>query len=166
MDNMNTTAAALYAKLPASLRRRVCQDTVWQACRFGLVGLGATLTHIGVYSGLTLFAGVSAFSANFIAFAVAIVVSFTGNFFWTFEKQCGNSRFTFLSLRFAKFMFTQLSGLGLNSLFVWLTVDVLRLPSIYAVGPMFFITPLAGFLLNKFWVFGTASSASSCGQAQ
>ena len=127
LDDIVVTASA---KLPFGLGQRVCPNTVKELCRFGVVGVGATLTHVGVYSAGTQLAGVGAFSANFIAFAVAVVVSFAGNFFWTFDAATGNAGFSLYSPRFAKFVTTQTAGLGLNTFFVWLTTSALQFPSI------------------------------------
>jgi putative flippase GtrA len=39
---------------------------------------------------------------------------------------------------------------------VWLATGLLHLPPIAPVPAMIFVTPLASFLLNRYWVFEVA----------
>lgn len=53
--------------------------------RFALVGIAATLVHIAVVFGILTFIQISPIVANFCAFIVAFIVSFSGNYIWTFK---------------------------------------------------------------------------------
>lgn len=140
-------------------RKLLAHQTVGEVIRFGIVGVGATLTHAGVYSLLVTVGDVAPLASNFCAFGVALLVSFAGHFFWTFGDSQSGECFKLCSPKFVKFVLTQASGLGLNTLFVWLCTGPLALPELYAVGPMVFITPPVTFLINKYWVFEPKAAA-------
>lgn len=146
-------------RMPGGLDQKIQRESIGQFCRFGVVGVGATLTHAGVYSLLVTVADVAPLASNFCAFGVALLVSFAGHFFWTFGDSQSGECFKLCSPKFVKFVLTQASGLGLNTLFVWLCTGPLALPELYAVGPMVFITPPVTFLINKYWVFEPKAAA-------
>ncbi|MBD9634228.1 MULTISPECIES: GtrA family protein [Pseudomonadaceae] len=55
------------------------------ALRFGIIGIAATALHIGVVWVLVGNTQLPALLANLIAFLCAFVLSFTGNYIWTFS---------------------------------------------------------------------------------
>lgn len=55
------------------------------ALRFGVIGIAATTLHIGVVWALVGSTQLPALLANLIAFLCAFVLSFTGNYIWTFS---------------------------------------------------------------------------------
>ena len=90
-----------------------------------------------------------ALQANFIAFGVAFLVSFLGQYHWTFK----NSSDTHWAKKMAKFMIVALIGLGLNTAAVYIIVDKLLLPYLYAVLFMTTVVPVTTFVINKKWAF-------------
>ncbi|NJO55241.1 MAG: GtrA family protein [Rhodospirillales bacterium] len=124
-----------------------------QYTRFGAVGLTATGTHVFVFTSSIEVAGLAPLVANLAAFGVAVLVSFLGHFHWTFrgEKAIRQPPPGVALVRFVMVAFT---GLGLNSLAVYVTVNLLSLPYPYAIVLMITIVPLVVFGLSKFWVFG------------
>ena len=123
-----------------------------QGSRFALVGLTATATHVAVMIALVELAWFQPMSANFFGFTVAVLISFAGHLYWTFgetrvlEKNGGVEVFT-------KFIVVALTSLALNSLAVFLVVDINGLHYFWAVATMITLVPLVVFLLSKFWVF-------------
>lgn len=123
-----------------------------QIGRFGLVGALATLTHVSLFTGLVKAGLASPLTANCLAFVPAFTLSFYGHFAWTF-------RCTHLKLKrqiviaLVKFLVAALIGLALNSLWVYLVTDVLRVEYYYTNLFFVFVTPGFLFAFNKFIVF-------------
>lgn len=55
------------------------------AARFGVIGVAATALHIGLVWTLATHTGLPVLLANLVAFLCAFVLSFTGNYIWTFS---------------------------------------------------------------------------------
>jgi putative flippase GtrA len=118
-----------------------------QAMKFGVVGGGATFVHVLAaltYNGL---AGVTPLWANFFAFLTAAIVSYAGNWFWTFN---GVSRHFHA---FPRFALLALTCFALNQLIVFGVVQLLGQPLWLAMVPVVIIIPVLGFWLNKTQVF-------------
>ena len=123
-----------------------------EALRFGAVGITATVTHITSFVLWIEIVGMSPLWANLAAFCGAFIVSFVGHLGWTFRDQRTSEDASWRSA-FAKFVFVALVGLTLNSLVVFLVVDVLSLSYVYAIVLMVAVVPACIFLLSKFWAF-------------
>ena len=91
-----------------------------QLWRFGVVGIAATITHFSVAIGLVELAGLPVLGANFLAFAVALGVSYGGNHRWTFERSDAHRRYL------PRFAAVAIGGLGLNQSIVWALATVMR----------------------------------------
>jgi putative flippase GtrA len=52
-----------------------------------------------------------------------------------------------------RFLIGSAFAFALNSLWVWLATIWLRLPAWAPVPAMIFATPIASFLINRYWVF-------------
>lgn len=126
-----------------------------QYLKFGTVGGAATGTHVLVYVGMIEGAALRPLVANVVAFCAATGVSFLGHFYWTFRDET-SARIPSGSPRHAvcaKFVLSALIGFALNALGVYVVVDVLALPYLYAPLLMVSVVPLLVFVLNKWWVF-------------
>lgn len=118
-----------------------------QAVKFGVVGGGATFVHVLAaltYNGL---AGVTPLWANFFAFLTAAVVSYAGNWFWTFN---GVSRHLHALPRFA---LLALTCFALNQSIVYGVVELLGQPLWLAMLPVVAVVPAFGFWLSRSRVF-------------
>lgn len=133
--------------------RGFCSAELLRIIRFGLVGGLATLVHASVYAGLAGSEIVAPLIANLIAFAVAVSVSFIGHLYWTFHDHAAGYSAAERGRALGRFIVTATIGLGLNSCFVWLVVDVLRLSPLMAVIPMVTLSPAVVYLLGKHWAF-------------
>ena len=125
-----------------------------QAVKFGVVGGGATFVHVLAaltYNGL---AGVTPLWANFFAFLTAAIVSYAGNWFWTFN---GASRHFHALPRFAVL---SLSCFALNQSIVYGVVELLGQPLWLAMVPVVAVVPAFGFWLSRSRVF-VANDASA-----
>jgi len=125
------------------------RQTFWQIFKFAIVGGIATATHAGLFVFIIESNIAKALQANFIAFGVAFLISFLGQYHWTFKNSSG----THWTKKMTKFMIVGLIGLGLNTLAVYIIVDQLLLPYLYAVLFMTTVVPVTTFAINKKWAF-------------
>lgn len=123
-----------------------------QVLKFGSVGLAATLTHVSLFIFAVEMFGLAPLTANVTAFSIAVLVSFTGHFHWTFRPLSDEDRREWTSA-LARFVAVALFGLALNSLVVYATVDLLRMPYLVAAALMASLVPVFLFLLSRFWAF-------------
>lgn len=120
-----------------------------QAMKFGVVGSGATFVHVLAaltYNGLV---GITPLWANFFAFLTAAIVSYAGNWFWTFN---GVSRHLHA---FPRFAVLALTCFALNQLIVYVVVEWLGQPLWLAMVPVVAVVPAFGFWLSRSRVFVT-----------
>lgn len=113
---------------------------------FGIVGVGATLTH---YTSALVFVelfAVNLFLANFWAFCIAVSVSYIGHSKLTFRKPMHRAGAI-------KFGVVSISALGLSQLVLagltWLALLDYKLNMLVTVG----VIPVYSYILNKFWVY-------------
>jgi len=123
--------------------------------RFGVVGILATGVHAGVVVALVELAGLDPVTANFPAFATAVLVSYAGNRLWTFGAA---GRHRVLLPRFAA---VAVAGFLLNHLLLSLMVDRFGIDYRQALPVVVLVVPLLSFLLNRIWVFGAPRSGGS-----
>jgi putative flippase GtrA len=135
----------------------ICQ--LWQFAlqylRFGTVGAAATAVHVAVFVGLIELAGAPPLLANAIAFGLAVLISFGGHFHWTFAPRTPRATGIGRPARLAliRFFVVALIGLTLNSLAVYLVVNVLALPYGLAIVLMVTVGQAAVFTLSRLWAF-------------
>ena len=123
-----------------------------QLMRFGVVGLFATGVHVLVFIGCIEILKIEPLWANFPAFLCAVVTGFVGHFTWTFRMHHRAQPSHWRGPLF-KFTLVSVTGLGLNTLAVYLVVNLLGQPYPYAVLLMVTVVPVVVFLMQKFWTF-------------
>ncbi len=125
-----------------------------QYFKFGVVGGAATVTHVVLFTGLIELAGAAPLLANLAAFCIGVVISFLGNFRWTFAgehpRSGSNAR---VNRTFARFFAVAVFGLGLNSLAVYVITDMLTMSYLYSAGLMITVVPAILFVIYKYWAF-------------
>jgi putative flippase GtrA len=67
---------------------------------------------------------------------------------WSFKGHGSRTQTTGI-----KFVTVSLISLALNSFWVWLLTEPLKLDPEWPMVPMVFVTPAVTFLLNRQWVF-------------
>ena len=127
-----------------------------QYARFGAVGLAAAAVHVTMFTVFIEVAGFAPLAANFVAFGIAVLVSFLGHFRWTFRGQTAGGGWQRQRTALSRFIIVALTGLALNSLAVYVVVNVLAWPYHYAIVLMISVVPVIVFTLNKFWAFAAA----------
>ncbi len=124
-----------------------------QLKRFAITGGAATIAHVVAGLALHHFAGLSPLWANFFAFLTAWIVSYLGNWFWTFEAR------TTHRYSAPRFLIVALGSFALNQAIVWFTTGILDWPFWLALVPVVIIVPLAGFLASRYWAYNDRRSS-------
>lgn len=115
--------------------------------RFGLTGVGATLVHITVVWLLITQGELPPMLANFLAFCSAFVVSFCGNYFWTFST----AKDPWRALR--RFFLIAVFGFLLNSALLLLIISNGWLKPEFAAVASAALVPVLSYLASRFWGF-------------
>lgn len=120
-----------------------------QLVRFAIAGFGVTALCVGVYLAAAITLRIDPMIANILSHFTGVVVGYAIHSRWSFRAEPG--REVAMMLRF-----TLASGLAfiLNATWVWIAVHALHGPAWLPVPAMLFVTPLASFALNRWWVFG------------
>lgn len=121
-----------------------------QILRYGVVGGGVTALQAAVYWLLARQGGWHPQLANFAGYACAVVTGYFAHGAITFKGQEAQGT---SAGRMARFVAVSLLSLGLNALWVWLMVAVLRYPLWTPIPLMGVVTPAIVFVLNRQWVF-------------
>ncbi len=124
---------------------------VSQILRFGLVGGAAAGVHVSVFLIAVERCSVDALWANFGAWVVAFIFSFSGHFYWTFDNaRSDHGRSAAETL--PRFLAVSLLGLMLNSLVV-VVVELVALPYGFAAILMATLVPGITFGVSRAWAF-------------
>ena len=121
-----------------------------QVSKFASVGALATGLHVTVALILNTVCNIPALTANLGAFLVASVLSYFGNWLWTFEG-VGT---IFNSL--PRFAFLNLACFAVNQSIVYIVVLLMHLPMVVAMVPIVAIIPALNFWLSRSRVFVSA----------
>ena len=120
------------------------------------MGITATATHALVFVLAIEAFAIEPMLANLAAFTVALVVSFSGHSRWTFRPRNGALAPPASSAAFCRFFLVALLGFALNSLVIFVVIDLLAWPYQAALAFMVFVVPVVVFLLCKYWAFTEA----------
>ncbi len=123
----------------------------WQLVRY--VGVGGFVTALGaaIYWSSVEYGRVAPLIGNSIAFVIGVVIGYVLHSLVSFR---GHGARDDLSRTGTRFLAVNLIGYALNSLWVWTLVEWLSGPTWWPIVPMVLVTPLATFLLHRFWTFG------------
>ncbi|MCE2705473.1 MAG: GtrA family protein [Proteobacteria bacterium] len=117
-----------------------------QVLIYGLVGVAALVTQLVSYLFLCKL-NMYPLYANFTGGVLGVLVGYKGHTKYTFERT-----HKFSHQEFIKYIITAIIGILINSLGVYILVNVLKYSSSVAVLPML-ATPGITFIINKFWAF-------------
>ena len=137
-----------------ALRPLLASEAFGQLVRFAVAGLGVTIFCIGVYLAAAITFGVDPMIANVISHFAGVVTGYAIHSRWSFRAEPGREGVMLLRFTIASGM-----AFALNSSWVWLAVHALHGPAWLPVPAMLFVTPLASFALNRWWVFGRGAQA-------
>lgn len=119
-----------------------------QLFRFILTGGFVTMLGVGVYALVALGLRWHPQVGNLLAYVVAMGTGYVLHSKWSFRGHGSRTQTTGV-----KFVTVSLISLALNSFWVWLLTELLRLDPAWPILPMVFVTPAVTFLLNRQWVF-------------
>jgi putative flippase GtrA len=122
-------------------------EEFWRLARFSIVGVVATVLHIGVAMIAVAAAGANPTVAAMIGFTAAFAVSYFGHFRFTFAAS-GRHRDFLL-----KFAVSSLASLVLSTGMVWVATAILGIDYKPALFALAVIVPVCNYLVNRFWVF-------------
>jgi putative flippase GtrA len=122
-----------------------------QLIRYAVTGSLASIVNLGVYLLLSDRARLHPNLAWLIGFLGAMAVGYVVHSRWSFA---GHGRRDNLARTGGRFVAVSLVSFGLNSVWVWLLVTTLHLPSWTPTPLVLGVTPLLVFSLNRRWVFG------------
>ncbi len=120
-----------------------------QLVRFGVGGLGVTLISILIYSAFAAGLRVNPFLANTLSYGAGLVCGYVVHSRWSFRADSRGEEGAMV----IRFLIVSGFAFMLNSFWVWLLTLELRMPPLAPVPPMMMVTPLASFVLNRWWVF-------------
>ena len=122
----------------------------FEIMRFGIVGVGATLTHLGVAFLLSHYTDIPLIVINIIAFLVAFGISFTGHYHWTF-KSTGPKRESLI-----RFFIVGISGLAASEAILAMLIHFDVSTDFVKLMISIFIIPVVTYFVSKTWAFRTA----------
>ncbi|PZP55839.1 MAG: GtrA family protein [Micavibrio aeruginosavorus] len=128
---------------------------VWELVRFGIVGVGATLTHLLAAFLLRHQTEIPLIAINIIAFLIAFGVSFIGHHYWTFQGASKKSE------SLPKFFGVALSGLAASTLLLSLLIRLDIANDFVKLFISIIIIPFVTYFLSKFWAFRTKQGSAS-----
>ena len=121
-------------------------NTVWQLCRYAIVGLLSNVVGYGLYLLLTA-TGVGPKLAMTLLYFVGVAQTFVFNKRWSFRYR-GNST---SALR--RYVMLYVAGYGLNLMFLGLMIDRLGWPHQWVMLGLMIGMVAFFFVGQKFWVF-------------
>lgn len=129
-----------------------------EVAKFGVVGgIGFVVTEVG-FNLMHFNAGLGLFTSNALATAVAAVVTFVGNKYWTFRHRAGQGT------RQETVIFIVLNGVGILIQYasVWITQNVFGTTDKYLLNVAYFIgiglATLFRFWSYRKWVWGLVAA--------
>ena len=132
--------------LPADPAER--RAVLAQLFRFVLSGGFVTALGVGIYAIVALGLRWHPQVGNLLAYLVAMGTGYVLHSKWSFKGHGSRTQTTGI-----KFITVSLISLALNSFWVWLLTEPLKLDPEWPMVPMVFVTPAVTFLLNRQWVF-------------
>lgn len=125
-------------------------DVFWQAVRFGISGLALTAFVSAAYYFQITLTPISPAMALTVATLVASVIGYSVHSQFSFRAHGTREK---PARRFVRFLTTNGLGYLLNLAFVFVLIDLMRLPEWTPMIGFCLVTPAASFGLNRYWVF-------------
>jgi len=123
------------------------RQTLVELIRFIIVGTLAAGVHQGGAWALHAFADITPYWANLSGFLAALIASYLGHFYWTFQKTSGHER------HLPRFLVIAWTGYCLSNVSIFVIADLIRWPFEIALAFNTVLLPVSSWLLNRFWAF-------------
>lgn len=122
-------------------------DDFTRFIKFGLVGVLNTIINWVLFILLNSI-GVYYIISNIIAYSISTLNSYLWNSKWVFKYNGDNINQTTF-----KFITLNIIGLVLNTIILFLLVDIIKLPKIISLIITTGIVMILNYFINKLWVF-------------
>lgn len=126
---------------------RFLSNDIFRFIKFGLVGVLNTLINWILFILLNSF-GIYYIISNVIAYSISTLNSYLWNSKWVFKYSGDNVKETSL-----KFIVLNVIGLTLNTIILYLLVDIVGLNKLIALVITTGIVMILNYFINKLWVF-------------
>lgn len=126
---------------------RFLSDDIFRFIKFGLVGVLNTLINWILFILLNSI-GVYYIISNIIAYSISTLNSYLWNSKWVFKYSGDNIKETSF-----KFIVLNIIGLTLNTIILYLLVDIAGLNKLIALVITTGIVMILNYFINKLWVF-------------
>ena len=118
-----------------------------QLSKFGIVGVLATTLHTAILVVLVEVGHRDPTLANMFAFMCAGIVSYTGNYYWTYFSNREHVRTGW------RFILVVIVAASMNYTIFALMVNQFGIHYIFALAAVILVVPLFSFTVQKHWVF-------------
>lgn len=115
-----------------------------------IFGVATTVVNFVVYGALVYF-GVHYIAAQTIAWIAAVIFAYVTNRIWVFESHARGVGA--IAAEFVSFTASRLFSFGVETLLLWLMVDVGGISEIFAKIPVAVITVVLNYVTGKLLVF-------------
>ena len=115
--------------------------------RFTLVGIAAACVHIGIVWVLITQFGIETLFANLVAFLTAFIVSFSGQYLWTFRSKRN------WQSALIRFFLISLLGFALNNIVLITLLDLGFMSDSVTAMLSACIIPVVTYVAGRFWAF-------------
>lgn len=120
-----------------------------QVIRYGLVGVCAATTHALIAMGLFHLIAVQPTISNFAGFISGAIISYLGSYYFTFKSTDGHGK------SLPRFALVWLIGIAINVGLFQTLLSLYAVPFALNVFIAIALTPIAQYLMLKFWAFKT-----------
>ena len=129
------------------------RDELGRIIRFAVIGLGATLVHVGLFELLHRCLDVPPTIATGLAFLCSFVASYIGQTFWVFAGSVGFGTISRLAV-------SQALGLGSHVGIMYLGNSLLAWHPYIPLGIGIIAVPTMTYLLNRNWVYAAPQESN------
>jgi putative flippase GtrA len=130
-------------------------NAMFQAARFGAIGLTATVAHVLAVLAMVKFADMPGPSANLGGFLVALLVIYAGNHKWTFECEAMHARY------FPRFIAVAALALALGQVIIRVVTERAGGDYRIAVAVVALTAPAVCFVACRDFVFAESDEVTA-----
>ncbi|NNC36093.1 MAG: GtrA family protein [Hyphomonadaceae bacterium] len=120
---------------------------LWQVVRYGCVGVFVASAHALTAFTAYHYLGIDPTLSNFAGFLVGAVLSYLGSYYFTFRLSEGHKR------SLPRFALVWIIGIAINVGLFKVLLTQFDVPFMINVFVAIVLTPIAQFLMLKFWAF-------------